>query len=62
MNFPGSNETRCLPITEYFFPSDPEIYDKSFMRLGTPNNEKTLISTGENYEIWISSFCGGSKK
>ena len=57
--FPGSAETRCLPVTDHVFPSDPEIYNKSFVRLGTPDNEKTLILTGDNYEIWESLFCGG---
>ena len=56
--FPGSAETRCLPVTDHIFPSDPEIYNKSFIRLGTPNNERTLILTGDNYEIWDSPTCG----
>lgn len=56
--FPGSLETRCLQITEHIFPSDPDIYNKSFVRLGTPNDEKTLISTGDNYEVWNSPNCG----
>ena len=56
--FPGSAETRCLPITDHVFPSEPEIYNKSFVRLGTPNNEKSLISGGDNYEVWESPTCG----
>ena len=56
--FPGSVETRCLPVTDHIFPSDPEVYNKSFIRLGTPNNEKTLILSGDNYEIWDSPICG----
>ena len=56
--FPASAETRCLPVTDHIFPSDPEVYNKSFIRLGTPNNGKTLILTGDNYEIWDSPTCG----
>jgi len=58
VKFPGSIETRCLQIIEYVLPSEPEIYDKSFARLNTPNNEKTNVSTGDNYEIWNSITCG----
>ena len=58
VKFPGSAETRCLPITDHVFPSEPEIYNKSFVRLGTPNNEKSLILSGDNYEVWESPTCG----
>lgn len=56
--FPGSLEARCLLIIDHIFPSNPEDYNKSFIRLGTPNNEKSLVSSGDNYDIWVSSSCG----
>ena len=58
VKFPGSNETRCLPIADYIFPSDPSVYNKSLAKLGTPNNGKTSVSSGDNYEVWNSPTCG----
>ena len=60
VEFPGSAETRCLPITEHIFPSEPLIYNNSFLRLGTPNNERSFISNGDNYGIWESPSCSVS--
>lgn len=57
-NFPGSLETRCLGIIDHIFPAEPENYNKSFIRLGTPGNEKSFVSNGDNYVIWESSSCG----
>ena len=58
VKFPGSVETRCLLIIDHIFPSNPIDYNKSFVRLGTPNNEKSFVSGGDNYEIWDSASCG----
>lgn len=58
VKFPGSAETRCLLIIDHIFPSNPIDYNKSFVRLGTPNNEKSFVSSGDNYEVWASSSCG----
>lgn len=58
VKFPGSLEPRCLLIIDYIFPSSPEDYNKSFVRLGTPNNEKSFVVNGNNYSVWESSSCG----
>jgi hypothetical protein len=55
--FPGSVETRCLPIEDYVLPTEPE-YTKGFFILDTPGDGKTDVSSGDNYEIWNSSTCG----
>jgi len=57
VKFPGSMETRCLFILEHILPSEPESYNKSFVRLGR-NNEKNFVASGNNYEIWRTSSCG----
>ena len=57
VKFPGSIETRCLLIIDHIFPANPEDYNKSFVRLGTPNNEKSFVTNGDNYEVWDSSSC-----
>ena len=58
VKFPGSLETRCLLIIDHIFPANPEDYNKSFIRLGTPNNEKSFVVSGDNYDMWASSSCG----
>ena len=49
VKFPGSAESECLLIYDYIFPSLPQVYNKSHIRLGASHSD---IQPNDNYEIW----------
>ncbi len=49
VRFQGSSEDRCILITNFVTPSNPDIYNRSYIEFGV---SYTNMSVSEVYEIW----------
>jgi hypothetical protein len=55
VRFPGSAEARCLLISNSYPPTNPVVYDRTFIRLDSVTIPHTM-QPGESYEIWETEY------